>query len=186
MNKISKKIIIEGEMIHSVGYRPFLLARALRLRIPNFDAENIKENGMKKLVVSVIGEEGQISEFENFAKDNKPENAKVSKVTIEEGISGVMKIEEYRKLFNSEQLNKIVQGGLQISDKIAALRNDTNQNFGKMDDNFKDLDRKYELIPKGMFAVADEIKETNKVFEKRIEKTEKNIEELLKILVEKK
>ncbi len=54
--KISKRITIEGDKVHQVGYRPFLLAKAIRLRIKNFDAENIEENGKQKVIVSVYGD----------------------------------------------------------------------------------------------------------------------------------
>ena len=42
MKDMEKMLIVEGEMIHSVGYRPFLLTEALkRKKITNFDAEKI-------------------------------------------------------------------------------------------------------------------------------------------------
>ncbi len=75
-----------------------------------------------------------------------------------------------------EHVNKNIES---TNKNLELLRIETNNNF-------KDLDIKYKLISEGLFAVVDEIKETNRSFEKRIEKTEKNIEELLKILVEKK
>ncbi len=60
--KMNKRISIEGKKVHQVGYRPFLLAKAMRLNIPNFDAENVEENGKQKILISMIGEEKQISE----------------------------------------------------------------------------------------------------------------------------
>ncbi len=52
--------------------------------------------------------------------------------------------------------------------------------------SFEHMDEKYDAISKGMFALAASIEERNKTFESRMEKTEKNIESLLKILSEKK
>ena len=190
VKEIKKRINIEGEKVRNVGYRPFLLAKALRLRIPKFDAENIEDNGIRKVVVSIIGEEGQISEFEKFVNENIPKNAKVSKASIEEGISDVMPIEEYRKLLNSEQLNNIIQGGIE-------LRDDTNLFRTETDTNFKSMDEKYDAISQGMFAVVSRLEKRDEAFEKRlekrdeaferrIEKTDKNIEELLQILAKKK
>lgn len=48
------------------------------------------------------------------------------------------------------------------------------------------MDKKYKLISEGMFAIVNELKETNKELGERLEKTDKNIEVLLKILIEKK
>ena len=197
-------LIVEGEMIHHVGYRPFLLVEALkRKKITNFEAENFKEDGKQKVIINMVGEEQKILEFVKFIKNNFPDYAKNCKVIEEKEscLSEVMHINDFRDILGVEQQNNIVQGGLQISDKIDnlgiglgdkidnlgiglgdkidTLRNETNNNFNE-------LDIKYKLISEGMFAIANELKETNKIFEKRIEKTEKNIEELLKILVEKK
>ena len=66
-----------------------------------------------------------------------------------------------------------------LGDKIDTFRNETNDNFARMDS-------KYELISKGMFAIVDKIEDRNKAFETRMEKTEKNIERLLEILEKKK
>lgn len=46
-------------------------------------------------------------------------------------------------------------------------------------------DGKYDAISKAMFTVVESIENRNKTFERRIEKTEKNIESLLKILAHK-
>ena len=46
---MEKMLTVEGEMIHHVGYRPFLLTEALkRKKITNFEAENILEDGKQK------------------------------------------------------------------------------------------------------------------------------------------
>jgi hypothetical protein len=62
---------------------------------------------------------------------------------------------------------------------INLLRSETKENFHHMDE-------KYDVLSKAMFAVIEEMEERNKTFENRMEKTEKSIESLLKILVEKK
>lgn len=189
---IKKKVIIKGDKVTNVGYRPFLLAKALRLGMINFDAENVEDDDSNhRLVIFISGNKEQIDKFERFAKDKKPHAAVVSNVSVEECDQNIdiILIDEYRKILNSEQLSNIIQGGIQ-------LRNETNQNFVHVDD-------KYRLISEGMFAVVNELKETNKTFghsiekiaidneernksfEDRIEKTEKNIERLLQILEKK-
>ncbi|MBU4452157.1 MAG: hypothetical protein KJ851_05170, partial [Nanoarchaeota archaeon] len=59
----------------------------------------------------------------------------------------------------------------------------TQASFKQLDANtqasFKHMDEKYDKISQGMFSVVG-------AMEKRMEKTDKNIEALLKVLVEKK
>ena len=188
---MEKMLIIEGELIHHVGYRPFLLVEALKRRkITNFEAENFRQDNHQRVIINIVGEERKISEFVKFIKNNFPDYAKNCKVIEEKDSypSEVMHINDFRDILAVEQQNNMVQGGLQIDkkldtgfsmlgEKVDSLRIETTENFTKMD-------IKYDAISKGMFAIVDEIKESNKSFEKRIEKTEKNIEELLKILVE--
>lgn len=190
---MEKKIILEGEMIHHVGYRPFLLTEALKLKkITNFEAENILEYGKQKVIIYMVGEEQKVLEFVEFIKNNCPEYTRNCKVISEEDkcIGEVMPIHDFRIVLSVEQQNNIVQGGLLISNKIDNLRKETGQNFKRMDE-------KYDAISKAMFKIAEKIEERNKTFEERIEKTEslfesriertdKNIETLLNILINKK
>lgn len=194
---IAKTIIIEGDKVQNIGYRPFLFAKALRLRIPNFDVENIEENGKQKVIVSIKGEDKQISDFVAFVNTKRPENAEVDSILddILIGDEDVISIEEYGKILNVEQTNNIVQGGQKIDkkldtgfgmlgEKVDSLRKETTAFRTETNENFKHMDLKYELISKGMFDLVDTIEKRNQAFEKRLEKTDKNIEELLKILTD--
>jgi len=62
------------------SYRPFLLRKARGLRILNYEAENIEEDEKQKIIVSLSGEAKQVQEFVEFAKEDYPKNAKVSRV----------------------------------------------------------------------------------------------------------
>ncbi len=186
---MEKMLIVEGEMIHHVGYRPFLLTEALkRKKITNFEAENFKQDGKQKVIINMVGEEQKILEFVEFIKNNFPDYAKSCKVIEEKDScsSEVMYINDFRDILSVEQQNNIVQGGLQISNKIDGLGNKIDSLRNDTNDNFKEMDEKYKLISEGMFAVVNELKETNKELGESLEKTDKNIEELLKILIGKK
>ncbi len=54
------------------------MERAQELKIPNFHAKNIKENGKQVVDVRVGGEGGRIDNFLNFVHENLPEQAEVS------------------------------------------------------------------------------------------------------------
>ncbi len=192
MDKIGKKIIIKGEMLHHVGFRPYLLSKALKLRIKNFEAENDDDDG-KQVMVLLIGDTNQISEFINYIKIKKlplPDTTKVIDVSEEEidvtTTLGIADIDEYRRWLSVEQLNNIVQGGLQIGDKIDNLVIGQENLRTEIDDNFKKMDVKYDKISTVMFAIIGAIEKRNQILEKRIEKTGENIEKLLNILIEQK
>lgn len=113
-NKMNKRIIIEGEKVHHVGYRPFLLAKAWELGIPNYFARNVKEGGMERVEISIGGEEEQIKEFLEFIKDNYPSKAKVSRVREGKLPERVIPIDKYDRVLVAEQQNTVVQTGLEM------------------------------------------------------------------------
>lgn len=197
---ISKMITIKGNKVQNVGYRPFLLEKAVRLKIKNFDAINVEpedevDNEKQILIVYISGEDKQITDFVEFVQSKKgiPRKAKVDSVVPDIYMEDVISIEEYKSILNAEQQSKTVQGGLLIGDilnetnkGLGLLRTETTENFGKMD-------IKYEAISRGMFTLANKIDERmkkledrNEIVDIRMEKTEKNIERLLEILVEQK
>lgn len=182
-------LIIEGDKIQNVGYRPFLLVEALkRKKITNFEAENFKQDGLQRVIINMVGEKQNILEFSEFIKNNFPDYAKNCKIVDEKETcsSEVMYINNFRDILAVEQQSNIVQGGLQISDKIDSLRTETTENF-------KEMDAKYKAISEGMFTLANKIdkrmeklEERNEIVDARMEKMDKHIEALLELLVNKK
>ena len=173
---VKKKVIIEGGKLHYVGYRPFLLAKARRLRIPNYEADNIEEHGKEKIIVSVGGEEKQVREFVEFIKKNYPTKAKVSDIREAEALEWVMPIDEYDKVLATEQQNTIVQSGLGMLEKQDQTINLQKQTIGaidKLDANvnmrFDNLDVKYGKIAENMEKILEEMKEERKEARKSME-----------------
>ena len=111
------KVTIIGGKVHDVGYRPFLLDLADSLLIERFDARNVVIEGKQAVVVLVEGDENQINQFIELIKENKPENAVVEEIKIEEYKGFVRSIDSYRQSLMVSQLNKIVQVGLQMLHK---------------------------------------------------------------------
>lgn len=101
---IKKKIIIEGKRVHYVGYRPFLLKAAIKLRIPNYNTRKIFEKGVEKIIISVGGSERQVQKLVKFIKENHPSQAKVSDIREEETSARVMSLDDYIKVLHTEQL----------------------------------------------------------------------------------
>jgi acylphosphatase len=110
------RITIIGK-VHDVGYRPFLLDLADSLFIQRFDARNVFINGKQAVIVLVEGDEEQVNQFIELVKPEKPENAVVEDIKVEEYKGFVRSIDSYRQSLMINQLNKIVQVGLKMLQK---------------------------------------------------------------------
>jgi acylphosphatase len=114
---VKLKTKITGIRVHEVGYRVFLLRKALELGVEKFNAYNTKENGSQVLVAFLDGDKDQIAAFQEFARENKPENAEVSDRIFEEYEGYVISIIDYMHLIQVEQLSKGIPAILSIDRK---------------------------------------------------------------------
>ncbi len=166
MSTTGVSITIKGEKVQGIGYRPFLLEKAVRLKINNFDAVNVeleKDDEIQTLIIYISGEDKQISEFTTFVRSEKgrPRKARVDSVMIDIYLGDVISIGEYRNILSIEQQSKTVQGDLLLNEKvdimigkqeetveeIMSLRNDLKSHFDK---RFEILERDVFLIKKKM------------------------------------
>ena len=143
------KITITGK-VHDVGYRPFLLDLADSLLIERFDARNVFIEGKQAVVVLVDGDEEQVKQFIELVKENKPESAVVEDIKVEDYDGFVRTIDSYRNSLMINQLNKIVQVGLKMLEKMDDLgkkMDETKEYLGtKIDDVGKKVDNLGEKI----------------------------------------
>jgi len=155
---MKKKIIIYGR-VHNTGYRLFLLEHADYLLIKNFDARNIKVNGKEALVVLLEDEESKIKSFIEFAKENKPEKAKVEKIEVHDYDGFVRDIESFRSSLNTSKLGKIVNFGLGM--------------FERQDKTIEKLDNISEKLDSGFAEVSQKLDLTNELLKERFTNPEK-------------
>ncbi len=101
------KIIITGEKVHEVGYRPFLLGIAESLEIERFFADNTFEDGKEAVYVLLDSSEDRIKTFKEIVRSKLPENAAVNKVVEEKYTGIVMKAENYYRYLSTMLLSKI-------------------------------------------------------------------------------
>ncbi|GBE54966.1 acylphosphatase [archaeon BMS3Bbin15] len=101
------KIIITGEKVHEVGYRPFLMGVAESLELERFFADNTFEDGKEAVYVLLDCSEEKIKTFREIINSKLPENAIVNKVVEEEYKGTVMKTENYYRYLTAMQLSKI-------------------------------------------------------------------------------
>jgi acylphosphatase len=157
------RITITGK-VHDVGYRPFLLDLADSLLIERFDARNVVVEGKQAVIVLVEGDEDQINQFIELVKKEKPENAVVEEIKIEEYKGFVRSIDSYRQSLMVSQLNKIVQVGLQMLHKQDLMLHKQDLMLQKQD-----------LMLQKQDETIREIRETRKHLSEKIDRTGENI-----------
>ena len=96
--------VITGSKVHDVGYRTFLLQKALRYGLLQFDASNELIRGMSKVVVRAEGEPAIIEAFSSCIRSEYPPDAIVSDVSFEEYSGYIMSIVDYMHLIQVEQM----------------------------------------------------------------------------------
>ena len=141
-------------------------------------AENLKDG---TVCIHCKGDEKAIGEFKKQANVKMPDVAPIIDVeNIMEAqlAEGTIKESVFEEKY-SDSTAEMAQGVSTGMNYMNLFRAESHVNFNQMNSNFKHMDTKYDKISQGMFAVVASM-------EKRMEKTDKNIESLLKILAEKK
>ncbi|MDD1744561.1 MAG: hypothetical protein LUQ20_01945 [Candidatus Methanoperedens sp.] len=100
-----------------MSYRVFLLRKALELGMERFNAYNTKENGMQVLIAFLEGNKDQTAAFQEFANENKPEDAEVSDRVFRDYEGYVIGIADYMHLIQVEQLSNGIPAILSIDRK---------------------------------------------------------------------
>jgi len=170
------ELIVSGK-VQGVGYRQYVAEVGNELKLAG-SVKNLKDRTVK---IRCKGNEKAISEFMKQINIQKPDVAPlidVKEVKEKTLKKGTVKQKYFEEIYDmqSAEMSQVSSTAMKY---LNFFREDTNKNFAGMDE-------KYTAISEGMFAVVNEIKKTNEEFGNRIEKTEKNIESLLKILAEKK
>lgn len=148
--------------------------------------KNLKDGTVQ---IQCKGDEKTISEFRKQIDVKNPKAAQlieVEKLNEKRLPQGTIQQTTFDAIYDDNATAEIAQGfstGMNYLNstklELSEFRNDTKKSF-------TDMDKKYDKISQAMFAVVASIEDRNKTFENRMEKTEKNIESLLKVLVQKK
>ncbi len=194
VKEVEVEFIVSGE-VQGVGYRQYVAKIGRKLKLVGF-AENLKDSTVQ---IHCKGDETAISEFKKLIDVQKPEVApliNVEKIAEKQLAQGTINQTSFEEKY-SDSTAEMAQGfstGMNYMNLFRAeshanlniIGNKIDSGFAKTAERFDRLDEKYDKISQAMFAVVSEIKDTNKIFETRIEKTDKNIESLLKVLAQKK
>ncbi len=119
--KMKLRITIAGPKVHDVGYRYFLMSRAMSSRIRMFEAHNIEGDGGEEVLVLVDGSEQEIGAFRNLVETKQPERAEVSRILIEDYDGEVMRVGEYAQFCTTVQMSKAIPLLLDMKDGLKSL-----------------------------------------------------------------
>ncbi|MEM5823231.1 MAG: acylphosphatase [Archaeoglobaceae archaeon] len=167
------RITIKGK-VHEVGYRLFLLEEADSLFIPCFDARKVKINGKEALIVLVDGDKEQLEQFIEFVKRNKPENALVEEISVEEFKGKVRDIEKFRASFNTSQLSKIVQVGVKMLEKQDLMLQKQDETIKKIEE----VGRKVDEVGRKVDEVGKKVDQTREELGRKIEEVGRKVDEV--------
>ncbi len=151
------KVKITGSKVHEVGYRVYLLRKALELGMERFNAYNTKENGMQVLNAFLEGNKDQITVFQEFANENKPEDAEVSDRVFEDYEGYVIGIADYMHLIQVEQLSKGIPAILSIDRKQDKMLEKQDKMLEKQDKMLEKQDLHIKITKTGFADVKEEI-----------------------------
>jgi acylphosphatase len=150
---IKKKIIMSGQKVHDVGYRPYLLGIAESIGIEKFFVDNIF-NDEKQVVYALINSSKEnVDSFIEIASSKLPEKSIVEKVEVEDFKGNVMKIESFYRYLTAMQLSKIANYGGKMLDKQDKMLDKQDFHIEVTRNGFNDLKDE-------MKEIKDEIKET--------------------------
>ncbi len=172
---MGKRILIIGERVHNVGYRPLLLALASSLGIKRFFADNIEFEGKQAVEVLIEGKE---EDFLELIKQRKPKDAVVSDIKVEDYEGYIMDIESYNRYLTGEQLTKIAGYGRAIMDELKLTREELGRKI-------EDVGRKVDKVGEKVDKVADKVDQAREELGEKIEEVGKKVDRTREELGEK-
>jgi len=130
---MKQQAVISGKKVHDVGYRVFLLQKALELGLRKFNARNQTKNGEQQIVVQYEGEPDIIETFGSVILAEYPSDAEVSDIStgIYEGY--VISISDFMHVIQVEQLSKGIPAIISIDKKQDKMLEKQDQVLRKMD-----------------------------------------------------
>ncbi|MCX9084280.1 MAG: acylphosphatase [Candidatus Methanoperedens sp.] len=157
---IKKKIIISGQKVHDVGYRPYLLGIAESIGVEMFFVDNIFSDEKQVVYVLINSSRENVDSFIEIASSKFPEKSIVEKVEVEEYKGNVMKIESFYRYLTAMQLSKIANYGGKLLDKQDKMLDKQDFHIEVTRNGFNDLKDEMTEIKDEIKGTRDEIKGT--------------------------
>ncbi len=159
-----KRLLLKGQKVHDVGYRPFLLGLVESLEIERFFADNTFIEG-KQAVYALIDSSGEkVRAFIEIASSKFPANSDVESAEEEDYTGNVMKTESYYRYLTAMQLSRIATYGgnmLEKQDKMLekqdSLLGITQKGFDEMKTGFDEMKTGFDEMKTGFREVKEEV-----------------------------
>ena len=136
---------ITGNPVHGVGYRAFLLDKALDSGLQRFDARNEMHDDKQWVIVRAEGEPDIIDVFRSCICDAHPPDAIVSAVSFQEYSGYVINISDFMHKILVEQMTKGIPAIISIDKKQDRMLDKQDQMLGKQDQM---LDKQDQMLDK--------------------------------------
>jgi acylphosphatase len=182
--KLQTKIL--GRKVHEVGYRAFLLHKAMELGCHQFSAYNRFEEGLQTVVALIEGDEGQLLGFKGFVEESKPETSEVSGTFFEEYHGHVMSVENFMHFSVVEQLNKGIPALLRLDQKQDKMLEKQDGTIAKLEETRSDVvheirassDEVVSKLDENREAIVAEIGDQKITLDNRLKRIEDDISKL--------
>jgi acylphosphatase len=162
------KILIEGKKVQGIGYRMFLLERALLKGIGRLYARNIDEN---KVELLVSDEEPKVNDFYEVISSEKPKDADVANIKKEpyEDAISIPSIDRYFQFLILEQVGRereevvgLPEILVKTMEPVASALIGINEKFAEVVDKFgvfggyaRGIDEKLDVLPERIAEAMD-------------------------------
>ena len=184
------KAIIRGDKVHEVGYRFFLLSKALELGCQGFFARNQSDGRMQLVLALIEGDQQQLAEFKEFVQAVKPEGSNVEAIAFEDYSGSIMSTDTFMHYFTADQLNKGIPALLRIDSKQDRMLETQGKMLEKQDKTISKLEEvrsdivleiktsREDVVAKldeNREAIVEEIKEKKESLDERLKRIESDI-----------
>jgi len=168
-------IRITGSKVQDVGYRVFLLDRALALDLAGFSARNKVENGLQILLAFAEGDFGQIEEFRQFVEAEMPSAALVSEISFENYEGPVECLSSFAQKIYMNQLSKGISAVLRIEKLQVQMLDKQDSMLDKQDQTICALDKTRNEVVGELKEIKDTFGEHKMSLDERLGRMESDI-----------
>lgn len=176
---VKARIIIEGLKVQEIGYRIFLLEKALENGIGNIYARNVDKDKVE-LLVDNHGE--RLERFYQVVQDERPEGASVDTIKREpySGDTLIPPIDRYFQFLTLEQMSRGREEIVKLPsfvgaslEKVAAALGGIDNKFGEVINRFglfgeqaKDMNSKLDKVDSKLGGMDEKLGSIDSKFEK--------------------
>jgi hypothetical protein len=130
---MKQQAVITGKKVHDVGYRVYLLQKALELGFRKFNARNQVKDGVQQIIVQYEGEPEIIDAYGAIIRTEHPPDAEISDISFGNYEGYVISITDYMHVIQVEQLSKGIPAIISIDKKQDKMLEKQDQMLGKQD-----------------------------------------------------